>query len=480
MEICRNRLNDGFHYTQKFVCSIVVLKQRIISTAILFFLFMYVHGQPLSPPFSEYKAEKDVVYYLTGMSGVILDSQRVEGVDINTFQIFHQGHYIKDYAKDKNNVYYQGKIVDNANAETFNLLFANDRFRQYVYCDSTSVFDHGKKLVNVDRKTIKQIGQYLKDKDNVYRVDFQVYDGVDANSFELIVGGSYYRDKKQVYNSFLEVIPNADPASIRYLKHFGDLYSEQYLIADKENVFCHKYMLKGADPNTIQVVENTKYCFKDKNQVYFHEKIIEGAHPDSVFALKDRNAEGKYLDAYIGHGSNVINLAYTRFLPKGDSKTFYKVDDYLYADKNNFYNFYSVCENGNPNNFIRIRWHYILSDGKLYEDNLTEKLIPENFEKIREFIDRGYIELYSPYHDNNEYRVINENLYYGYDDNADPILKNVEINELAALGPYLKSNKHVFFKGKKIKDVDVATFEWLEHNKARDRNSYYDFGVVVR
>ena len=107
---------------------------------------------------SEYIKKDNAVYYFN-------ESKKIEEADVNSFEVLGE---TESYAKDKNNVYFWGKIIANADVKTF-------------------------KIISED------INGYSKDKNNVY-IGIQKIEGADPKTFEKIKDTSYYfKDKNNLY-----------------------------------------------------------------------------------------------------------------------------------------------------------------------------------------------------------------------------------------------------------------------------------------
>ena len=116
--------------------------------------------------------ENDEMYFRTPTS--LADEYKVEGVDLQTFEILAN----EDYAKDKNNVYYYGQKVEGADSKSFTLISS--------------------KVSNLP---------YAKDENNVYFGNSVI--GADVKSF-VIIDFNFSKDKKNIYSygkKILEIKP---------------------------------------------------------------------------------------------------------------------------------------------------------------------------------------------------------------------------------------------------------------------------------
>ena len=175
-------------------------------------------------------------------------SIEIKGVDTETFEDVKF-----KYARDKNNVYFEGKIIPNADPETFETIgLGSYKLDEY---SSTDV-------------------SYSKDKNSVYYL-YEIVDGADPETFEIKAFPNpqnspyvmlYGVDKGSVYFfSRNKKIDNADPETFEYL---GNNYAH-----DKNNVFYIDNVVLDADPKTFEVIGCSGGGYardyaKDKNNVY--------------------------------------------------------------------------------------------------------------------------------------------------------------------------------------------------------------------
>ncbi len=210
--------------------------------------------------------------YVINDKRVFWNQKEIEGVDIPTFSqlVF----WNKFYAKDKNAIYYKGKIIEKADLETFEILRYSD---------------------------------YSKDKNSLYFKDKKV-SGVDLETFE-IIDWDYAKDKDSVYFQ-QKIINKADPVTFEPLDPFFSYYSK-----DKQYVYYQGELVRGADPGTLKKVElnagnsrnidfGSTYA-SDKNSVYFDGEKILGADPKTFEALSSDLSKDKNDFYYLGKKLNV-------------------------------------------------------------------------------------------------------------------------------------------------------------------------------
>lgn len=118
----------------------------------------------------KYIKDKNNVYYLPYLEKCVKESCTIDPikyVDPKTFEAYNE-----IYAKDKNNVYAKGSIIENADQQTFEVLilsrYAKDKNHVYCVADNT----YYAKVLDADPKTFKRTNNgnqiIYGDKDNVY------------------------------------------------------------------------------------------------------------------------------------------------------------------------------------------------------------------------------------------------------------------------------------------------------------------------
>lgn len=119
----------------------------------------------IDPPYS--KDHKSVYY----------DGLKMKNCESATFQIL-----AKNYSRDKNNLYFNRYLVDEADPNGFKLLIQEGRSPYYT--DGKQVFHHKHVLKNSDPNSWGRLyGRYSKDKNQVYFVE-KIVEGADATTFE--------------------------------------------------------------------------------------------------------------------------------------------------------------------------------------------------------------------------------------------------------------------------------------------------------
>jgi len=99
----------------------------------------------------------------------------LKNIDKKSFEILEN-----DFAKDKNNIYYQGEKIEKIDPKSAKI------FGSHFVKDEKIVFDayEKKELKDVDTKTLKSVGDYyFKDKNNAYFDMKKIDEKVDLETF---------------------------------------------------------------------------------------------------------------------------------------------------------------------------------------------------------------------------------------------------------------------------------------------------------
>lgn len=136
-----------------------------------------------------FSTDKDNVYYgcLDSPAGVTPGFMPIEHADRTSFEYLEAG-----YAKDKNYVYEDGRVIVGADPNTFIIL--KDRKNQYSTFskDANHVFNSGKLLPTADAPTFEALltvgkifleGEYAKDKNHIYDLSGEIVSGADPATF---------------------------------------------------------------------------------------------------------------------------------------------------------------------------------------------------------------------------------------------------------------------------------------------------------
>lgn len=235
-----------------------------------------------------YKQDGKVIYVLDG-NFFQIGGTEIAGADPDTFAVID-----KHYAKDINNVYYNGKPVEGARPGSAKLVTSEFNKKS---ADTGFVISNGEVFCYGE-----------------------VIEGADVASFSYL-HGSYSMDKDYLYHYIDTKIPRtAQPAAIskaneRYIRHgeqvlyLGtvisndagnfDVIDDKYA-KDTLHVYYDGDLVEGMVPEGFMVI--SPYYRKDKNQAYYFNTPIPGSDPVSFKVLNDavsKDRNNVYYNGYI-------------------------------------------------------------------------------------------------------------------------------------------------------------------------------------
>jgi hypothetical protein len=209
----------------------------------LFIPLDYVDAESFERLYPSYIKDKNAVYYLNTQDYGLVSTniEKVELAEVDSFEVLSKfkedytprvGYYPfykhHSYAKDKNNVFFDGKIITGSDPKTF--VIFNDKYPgAYLgyYCsdgvsyhssdllhyagDKNAIYCGDKIFQNGDIKSFKRLfNEIYKDKNNIYCQDM-ILESADPDTIERLKGSSFHKDKYRVYNSSCEVIQEGNP-----------------------------------------------------------------------------------------------------------------------------------------------------------------------------------------------------------------------------------------------------------------------------
>lgn len=192
-------------------------------------------------------------YYAKDDNNVFYYGKVIVNADPNSFKILDYG-----YSHDKNYAYYNGEIIDGLKGEDFKVIK-----EAYMGSDGIALCNGNKKIENSDAATFKVIEcGYFKDKNNVY-LNGRVLENIDSESFEILTWG-YTKDKNAVYCD-LKLIEGANPTFFKVLarKHAKD---------DKNIFYLQQKM--DCDYSSFKINPTLDYLSSDKDNKYSRGKVI--------------------------------------------------------------------------------------------------------------------------------------------------------------------------------------------------------------
>ncbi len=283
-------------------------------------------------------------------SAAYFKNYSINGADLATFTAVD-----KNYAKDKNTVYYCDEYregvnyyltkrstifpIKDADPATFVSLgegysgYAKDHQRGYFQGDGFAVEDPA---------TLEIIsGYFLKDKQRVYHGKVPIK-GSDPASFR-ILNTSYAQDTNQVY---FYNYPNEGgviimPALSRSFSLLEYPYSK-----DESAVYYVDAKMKGVDAATFTILGNN--YSKDKTSVFFEDKKMNGVDAATFMILPEYENTTQHL--YFAQDNNSVFWADKKVT--GANPTTFKAIDFGYGtDGKHVYYHTNVVKDADPQSF---------------------------------------------------------------------------------------------------------------------------------
>ncbi|NWO27414.1 DKNYY domain-containing protein [Leptotrichia sp. oral taxon 417] len=225
-------------------------------------------------------------------------SLKADGIDLKTLKKLDNGYF-----KDKNNIYYglSGNLykIKNADLQTFEVLTSPYSSSVYFAKDKNNVYYNGKKLDGIVPNDFEQIQSYfIKDKNGIYKFE----EGENEQDLKITpinakidfknlkeLDWKYFGDDKNIYyfdeNDFKK-LDNADVNSFERIEYTG-------FFKDKNNVYYDGEKVEGIDMNSIEVINGM--CIKDKNSVFYEGKKLRNISPDNFNIFDDGISYDKIL-----------------------------------------------------------------------------------------------------------------------------------------------------------------------------------------
>ncbi|MCF0050765.1 DKNYY domain-containing protein [Dyadobacter sp. LJ53] len=206
--------------------------------------------------------------------------------------------FASSYASDGKNVYLNGRRINDADGQTFEVLgFGWGKDARNVYSwysvvsddaehyadakgglqkDSKHVYS-GDRIVSDDPESLKYIGtvggrSYHSDSRGIMAGEIRI-DSADVATFKPLEHG-YSVDQSQVFlieATKLEIVRAADAKTFQVMSEF---YTKDAL-----NVFWRGEKLPGVNAGAFKIISEEHHCSCDDERVYHHYKIIPNADP---------------------------------------------------------------------------------------------------------------------------------------------------------------------------------------------------------
>lgn len=214
--------------------------------ALLILMFLLLSGC------SGYEVRDSDVYWTYWNEG--MGSGEIElDADYETFEILAH----ERYAKDRSKVFYQGRLIEGADAKTFKSVW------EFYGVDKHHAFHADTLIPNSNGSSFEVLnGNFSRDGQDYFFNERPLnvcdYESFEIHDFNGVQGNWLSYDDKCAYY-MKGRIPLVDRKSFTIL--LGG-YTK-----DKENVYLGTRIVEGADPESFEMIENT-FAGKDKHSCF--------------------------------------------------------------------------------------------------------------------------------------------------------------------------------------------------------------------
>lgn len=447
-----------------------------------------------------YIKEKNTIYF-TDETTEPEKKEIVKNVDFRTFKIFEEDD---DFARDKNNIYYKNKKVENVDVNSFQVedfYFAKDKNNTFyisndglmkikgfrpegsyaivqlfvpallinkygIYMakyENDEIVAKSIKPKEMDMDTLEVVATeesfavfYLKDKNNVYFIN---YTAGEQKSIDNNIENEDDAENDNVdFVIQIEKLAGADRDTFETVSVYGK---------DKNNLYFYNQKIKGINTKTFKLVGSGEFVVKDDKGVYYfvnrEMKKLQNADFNTFEEVskneyyRDKNGV-YYYDEYEG---TMIKL-------KGaDPKTFEGISYTLGKDKNTIYKKENRLSGIDPATFEEIDAAFTKDKNNIYYEDVPMKGIdPKTFEP---FVNYTHVK------DKN-------GIHHFYQFNDDLVVEKVELSpeiDLKTLqsfenyAEYSKDKNNVYYDFQKIEGADIKTFEPDGYSIGKDKTGVY-------
>ena len=476
-----------------------------------------------------YIKEKNTIYF-TDETTEPERKEIVKNVDFRTFKIFEEND---DFARDKNNIYYRNKKVENVDVNSFQVegfYFAKDKNNTFYISNDGLMKIKGFKpegsyaivqlfvpalLINkygiymakyendeiiaksikpkeMDMDTLEVVATeesfavfYLKDKNNVYFINYTASEqkSIDNN----IENEDDAENDNDDFIIQIEKLAGADRDTFEIDSVYGK---------DKNNLYFYNQKIKGINTKTFKLVGSGEFVVKDDKGVYYfvnrEMKKLQNADSNTFEEVskneyyRDKNGV-YYYDEYEGTMTK---------LKGADPKTFEGISYTLGKDKNAIYKKENRLSGIDPATFEEIDAAFTKDKNNVYYRNVPMKGIdPKTFEPFVNYThvkDKNGIHHFYQFNDDlvvekvelspeidlktlqsfenyAEYSKDKNNVYYDFQK-----IEGADIKTFEPEGFFIgKDKKGVYYKTHKINGIDVNSTEVLENEFYKDKNNIY-------
>ena len=476
-----------------------------------------------------YIKEKNTIYF-TDETTEPEKKEIVKNVDFKTFKIFEEND---DFARDKNNIYYKNKKVENVDVNSFQVedfYFAKDKNNTFYISNDGLMKIKGFRpegsyaivQLFVPALLINKYGIYMAKYENDEIVAKSIkpkemdMDTLEVVDLEESFAVFYLKDKNNVYfinytageqKSIDNNIENEDDAEndnddfIIQIEKLAGADRDTFEIdsvygKDKNNLYFYNQKIKGINTKTFKLIGSGEFVVKDDKGVYYfvnkEMKKLQNADSNTFEEVSKneyyRNKNGVYYyDEYEGTMTK---------LKGADPKTFEGISYTLGKDKNAIYKKENRLSGIDPATFEEIDAAFTKDKNNIYYEDVPMKGIdPKTFEPFVNYThvkDKNGIHHFYLFNDDlvvekvelspeidlktlqsfenyAEYSKDKNNVYYDFQK-----IEGADIKTFEPEGFFIgKDKKGVYYKTHKINGIDVNSTEVLENEFYKDKNNIY-------
>ena len=325
---------------------------------------------------NSYKRIKNKIYY----SSILL-----ENADADTFKIIYvntpKGDSATFYAKDKNNVYYKERLIQQADISSFAILLHPDYDTIVDYTPKTAVdskyaYYKGSIIPDINPATVYPFTihrAWQAETNIIYKG--KVIKNIDLYNFHRIEG-DIYTDNKRVYYKILP-IENINPSKVVILSnnYIKDDNALCYLEEDWEGYLTANSFMPHINSFDI-LSENSAFSF-DRYKIYFKGQEISDIDLNSINMIGDNYLQDKD-NIYCGN-IKLENADTAYFMLLGDG--------YASDGKNTYYQ----AKQLNTKNMLHVLGSGYATDGTnfwLYGSTLSN---PYEHQYITDILGQGFM-----------------------------------------------------------------------------------------
>ena len=243
-------------------------------------------------------------------------------------------------------------------------------------------------------------------------------------------GNVYYGSDYSKYNTKIET---ADSKTFKIIN--------PYYAKDKNSVYYNGGILNGLNSGKVEFLGGVGTLIgedgyiKDDKSVYFLGEKLESADAKTFTVLKAKNTR-----QYSSYGKDKNHIYFQdKIFDGADSKTFEILDDGYTKDKNGIYYNNIRLAGIDPNNFKK-EGNFIKSNGIIYENEEKLDYDYETFSLLKRYTTGNSC----------DYNIYN--------------------------GSLVKDKNGIYYRNKKISNIDANSFQVVEDDLFKDKNGYY-YGI---